>query len=795
LRYIILCLRLFRGIERALNRREKKAHENPNDRDDDKQLNNGKAPGGSQRAHAAERVKPVVRRSKHFLAQKAPFARKANVAREKKPSGECAKDELRSRITALLTKRALNKIEISKSLGLPIQQRAKLRELLREMEVGGEIARVRKDRYVLPQDADLVTGTIHFYPTGSARVLREKAGQPDLYVSAEDTFTAMHGDRVVARLIIEPLEPAEWKPGRPEKPPRRRGRVIRILERANETIVGTLQKSRNFYFVVADDPRFVHNLYVPAPSPPLSAGIGDKVVAQLDTWPSRHVNPEGHVVEVLGPAGSPGVDMLSIVRKYRLPGAFPPEVLREAETLPPGIEAEDLEHREDLRSRFIFTIDPDDARDFDDAVEVERIPDGWRVGVHIADVSHYVPPRSGLDREAVSRGNSVYLADRVIPMLPEVLSNGLCSLRPKEDHLTFSVFAEISRNGKVRSARFAKTVIRSAARLTYKQAYAHLRRPPHDALTRHLHVAWELASLLRRQRFAAGSLDLEFPEVKVWLDAQGKPLRIERIENDTSHQLIEELMLLANELTARELARHRQPSIYRIHEKPDPEKLLEFRETVLIHGIECGDLSHRPELEKLLGSIRGKPQEYAIKLGLLKSLKRARYHPQPLGHYGLNKSNYTHFTSPIRRYSDLVVHRAMGNLLGLTKRGPDSSALPSISEHLSTTERIAADAEKDSVKLKKLEYFQDQVSRREKESFGARILEVRNYGLLIELPDFLMNGLVHVSSLDGDFFILDAPRARLIGRRSRRVFQVGDEIQVQVARVDFFKQQVDFQPA
>ena len=715
------------------------------------------------------------------------------MAREKKPPGERGKDELRSRIVSLLSERALNKIEISKSLGLPIQQRAKLRELLREMEFGGEIARVRKDRYVLPRDADLVTGTIQFHPAGSAHVLGEKAGQQDLYISGENTFTAMHGDRVVARLITETSQ-FEWKLGQAETPPRREGRVIRILERANDTIVGTLQKSRNFYFVVADDPRFVHNLYVPGPSPPLFADIGDKVVARLDAWPSRHVNPEGHIVEVLGPASSPGVDMLSIVRKYRLPGEFPPEVLREAEALPSEIDGKELEDREDLRSHFIFTIDPDDARDFDDAIEVERIQDGWSVGVHIADVSHYVPPKSELDREAISRGNSVYLADRVIPMLPEVLSNGLCSLRPNEDHLTFSVFAEITRNGRVRNVRFAKTVIRSVVRLTYKEAFTHLQRPPHDALTRKLHVAWELASLLRRQRFAAGALDLEFPEVKVWLDAQGKPLRLEKIENDISHQLIEELMLLANELTARELMRHRQPSIYRVHEMPDAEKLLEFREAVLVHGIPCGDLSRRPELEKLLSAVRGKPQEYAIKIGLLKSLKRARYAPQPIGHYGLNKANYTHFTSPIRRYSDLVVHRAMGQLLGLSKRGPDSSTLSSISEHLSTTERVAADAEKDSVRLKRLEYFQDQVtSRRPKESFRARILEVRNYGLFIELPDFLMNGLIHVSSLDGDFFVLDAPRARLVGRRSRRAFHVGDEVHVQVARVDFFKQQADFQ--
>jgi ribonuclease R len=742
-------------------------------------------------------VKPDNCGSKHFLAQNPPLARKVDVAREKKPPGERGKHDLRSRILGLLTERALNKVEISKSLDLPVQQRAKLRELLREMEVGGEVARIRKDRYVLPEDADLVTGNIQFHASGSAHVLSERAGQPDLYIGGEDTFTAMHGDRVVARLITEAAQTPEWKVAHPVKPGRRReGRVIRILERANDTIVGTLQKSRNFYFVVADDPRFVHNLYVPAPSPPLSAGLGDKVVARLDAWPSRHVNPEGHIIEVLGPTGSPGVDMLSIVRKYQLPGPFPREVLREAEDLPPEIDAEELARREDLRDRFILTIDPDDARDFDDAIEVERAHDGWSVGIHIADVSHFVPPKSGLDREATSRGNSVYLADRVIPMLPEALSNGLCSLRPNEDHLTFSVFAEINHKGKVRSVRFAKTVIRSAARLTYKEALAHLKRSPHNNLTRKLHTAWELASLLRRQRFAAGSLDLEFPEVKVWLNAQGKPLRLEKIENDISHQLVEELMLLANELVARELMRQRQPSVYRVHEKPDPDKLLEFRETVLIHGIQCGDLSHRPELQKLLVSIRGKPQEYAIKLGLLKSLKRARYAPEPLGHYGLNKSNYTHFTSPIRRYSDLVVHRALAQLLGLTKRGPDSSALSSVSEHLSTTERIAADAEKDSVKLKKLEYFQDQASsRRAGEAFSARILEVRNYGLLIELPDFLMTGLVHVSSLDGDFFLLDAPRARLVGRRSRRVFQVGDDIKVHVARVDIFKQQVDFRPA
>jgi len=406
-----------------------------------------------------------------------------------------------------------------------------------------------------------------------------------------------------------------------------------------------------------------------------------------------------------------------------------------------------------------------------------------------------VQPKNALDREAYSRGNSVYLADRVIPMLPEALSNGICSLKPREDRLTFSVFAEINHKGKVVSTRFAKTVICSAMRYTYKEAFAILQKPPKDKMAEKVHVAWELSSLLRSNRFAAGSLDLDFPEVKVRLDANGKPTQLERIENDISHQLIEELMLLANEQVARELMRHRQPAIYRVHEKPEPDRIAEFRETAISQGMRCGDLSLRPELQKLLRASVGKPQEYAIKIGLLKSLKRARYAAEPLGHFGLHKSDYTHFTSPIRRYADLVVHRSLERHLGLTKRGPDSTALGNISAHISTTERTAAEAEKESVKLKKMEFFQAHLTHKKGTVFKARILDVRNYGLLVELPDCLLSGLVHVSSLDGDFYMLDTVRRRLVGRRSGKTYQIGDEMDVLVAKVDFSKQQVDFQPA
>ncbi|MEO6052672.1 MAG: ribonuclease R [Chthoniobacterales bacterium] len=701
--------------------------------------------------------------------------------------------DLRKRVLDILRKRApLDKIEISKALNLHPSHRSRLRELLVAMEKDGSIARVRKDRYVLPSEADLVTGVIQFHPSGSAHILSETQGQADLFVSAENTWTGMHGDRVVARISSTAGNTDRWQSGPPQK---RQGRVIRILERANLTIVGTIQQSKNFHYVVADDPRFVHNLYVSAPTPPLYCKPGDKVVARLDAWPSRHINPEGTIIEVLGTTGTPGVDMLSIIRKHRLPVEFPPEVIKEASDIPSKIPDAELKRREDLRGRMIITIDPDDAKDYDDAIEVQRTSKGWSVGIHIADVSHYVLPKSELDKEAVSRGNSVYLVDRVVPMLPEVLSNGICSLKPDEDRLAFSVMAELTKQGKIHSVRFAKTVIRSAARLTYKQAYALLKDAPNTPVAERVHTAWELAAILRKNRFTRGSLDLDFPEIKVWLDENGKPIKLEKIENDPSHQLIEEFMLLANECVAREIHIKRQPSIYRVHETPDPDRLNEFRDLAIGHGIQIGDLNNRDELQRLLARVKGTPEEAAMKIGLLKSLKRARYATEPLGHYGLAKKDYTHFTSPIRRYADLIVHRSLEHLIGRTKVGPSSQDLGKIADHISTTERVAAEAEKESVRCKKLEYFNDQITHRKGQTFKAVIMDVRNFGFFVELPDYLISGLVHVSSLDDDFYIHDAVLNRIVGRRTRRIFKVGDELDVVVARVDTFKHQIDFRMA
>jgi ribonuclease R len=688
----------------------------------------------------------------------------------------------------------LRRDELAGKLRLNAAERRDFRRVLGEMLEKGEVVRVRKDRFVLPQDADLVVGRIEFNQNGFAFLRPDPpadAGvraepRPDVYVAGEDTWVALHGDRVVVRLH---RERRKFKGA--DKPA---GRVIRILERASETMVGTLQKSHHFHYVIPDDPRSPHDIYT---KPALNAQVGDKVVVKLAEWTSRHVNPEGEIVEVLGKADAPGVDILAIIRKYHLPTRFSEQTLAEVARIPEKISAAEHQGRLDLRGKFIVTIDPDDAKDFDDAVNVDELPGGgWRLGVHIADVSHYVQPDGALDREARARGNSVYLVDRVVPMLPEKLSNNLCSLRPAEDRLTQSVFIEFTPKLVARKTEFALSVIRSRHRLTYKDAFARLQsRDDQDELTRELKKMWRLASQLRQQRFARGSLNLDFPEVKVRLDKQGKPTHIEKIHYDISHQLIEEFMLAANEAVAKHTCQLQVPCVYRIHEDPDLEKLRDFRQYAQSFGYKVGDVTHRHELQKLLKQVEGKPEEYAVSLALLRSLKQARYSPNPVGHYGLAKKFYTHFTSPIRRYADLIVHRT---LLSLLKPGPPSprryslQELASAAEHNSRTERVAGEAEEESVELKKLEYFQGQLVRGKLDVMDAVVCTVRNFGFFVELPESLMQGLVHVSRLEDDFYQYDEQLERLVGRRTRRVIKIGDKLRVQVERVDITKRQIDF---
>jgi ribonuclease R len=684
----------------------------------------------------------------------------------------------------------LNKTDLAKRLQIPVNERSRFRRLLSDLEIRGKITRIRKDRYVLPKEADLMVGVLQVNPRGFGYLLNESGdGLGDLYIAAENQSTAMHRDRVVARIIRDRMPPERVGRSRAN----REGRVIKILAKANQTIVGTLQRSKNFYYVVPDEPALVHDIYVTVQPGrfPQTPEVNDKVVVRLEPWEHRHVNPEGEIIELLGPAKKPGVDILSIIRKYDLPVAFPEAVLKEAEQVPFEIADKELRAREDLRDAPIFTIDPDDARDFDDAIHVVENDGGWTVGIHIADVSHYVKSGSALDREALRRGNSVYLPDRVLPMLPERLSNGVCSLRPNEDHLTKSVFVEVDRAGRIKGHRFAATVIRSLARLTYGQAFAILQGKPTDPVGKHIHRAWELAAILRKRRFDQGALELDMPEVRVRLNNEGKAVDLVREENDISHQLIEEFMLLANEVVAKETRVRLIPSVYRIHEDPDPQRIADYREQIQSYGIQVGDLSQRREMQRFLKTVVGRPEESALKIGLLRSLRKAIYSPDSVGHYGLAKADYTHFTSPIRRYADLLVHRAFAAmLLRRREKPPRSVDLASTCEHISTTERIAADAEREAVRLKKMEYFAGLV--RKPHRLDGTIIDVRNYGLLVELKEALVVGLIHISSLDHDFFVFDQARQRITGRRTKLSFAVGDRVVVRVAGVDPFKQQIDF---
>jgi ribonuclease R len=482
---------------------------------------------------------------------------------------------------------------------------------------------------------------------------------------------------------------------------------------------------------------------------------------------------------------------LSVLRQYDLPLHFPKNVLTEARAIGSTVAPAELAGREDCRSHLVITIDPDDAKDFDDAIGLWRVsPDQWKLWVHIADVSHYVKPGSALDTEARKRGNSTYLVDRVIPMLPEALSNELCSLKPNADRLTKCVEFLVSNDGRVLSAKFYPAVIHSRRRFTYKEVFAILQRPPKGGIEQMLHDAHELAQKIRRLRFKAGSLALDFPETKIRLDERGRVLSLEKVENDVSHQLIEEYMLLANEAVATRLMGQNVKAIYRVHEEPDERRLQEYREDVLSHHLPCGNLTKRTEVSKLLQKLDTIPIGAALKIGFLRSLMRARYAVEPLGHYGLAKAKYTHFTSPIRRYADLVVHRALFQ----KGHGPTHS-LKETADHISDTERNSADAERDSKDVKMYAFLRAQLKSANPPAYPALVIDVRNFGFFVDVPGLAMSGLVHLSSVEDDFYVFDEARGQLTGRRNRRAIRLGDKVQVQIAKVDSFKKQVDFRLA
>ncbi len=713
----------------------------------------------------------------------------------------------------------LTRSELARTLEVAPDDRAALRQALRNLEAKGAVVAMKKSRFGLPrpgtgQEATL-EGIIEFpspnksrnawiEPTGeSRRLLRARTGKDSVFVPDRFSGTALPGDTV--RFTVHEGEAPAWQKHvrkfRDQPRVRWDGRVDAVAARKRLHYVGTLHLERGYGRVIPDEPAFHRDADVDANSLPPGAEDACKVVFELVAWSSPRQNPRAKVIRVLGPIGAPGVDILSIIHRYDLPLDFPEPVLLEAAQAPTAVDEGEVEGREDWREAFVYTIDPFDARDFDDAICVRTLDDGgWELGVFIADVAHYVRPGGAVDREARKRGNSVYLVDRVVPMLPFHLSNGICSLNPGLDRLTHAVIMEFDARGHRRKARFAKAVIRSQRRFSYEEAFALLDRPVLDGeqgdapFSRSLHEAWNLAGRLRALRMDHGSLDLDFPEVKVILNEAGEPVEIRTVLYDISHQLIEEFMLAANESVAEFIKNRQAGAIYRIHEDPDPDKLFEFRELALAYQHKVGDVTVRQELQKLLLSIRGKPEEHVLKLSLLKSLKRAVYSEEPMGHYGLAKRNYCHFTSPIRRYADLVVHRVLEKLAtspGTARSLPRKVELAETAEHLSTTERTAASAEQESKLLKQYEYLMRLTREQKDVDFPAIITEIQPRGMFVELQDLQLRGMVKAVDLPGDHG-LDARNQRIVGGRGHIVARAGSIIRVRVLRVDLERKHLDF---
>jgi ribonuclease R len=709
------------------------------------------------------------------------------------------------------------------------KDRRKFHRQVEELVQSGKIAVIKGDRLTIPNEANLVTGTINFRQKGSAMVFPEtkptESRKPGVFISSDDTDVALQGDKVVVRL----RSPKERDFPHFLKPGEQAGRVIRILERGNLTITGTLQRGRTYFYVTSDDPRMGHDVIVADPSkaplrPP--AQPGDKVVVKLNEWNDRSLNPDGVIIEKLGRAFEPRAELAAIYHKYSLNPIFPDEVVRETSALPTVVSESETTGRLDYRKISTFTIDPDDAKDFDDALSIEYLPNGdIRIGVHIADVSFYVKPNTALDREAQRRGNSTYLVGTVIPMLPEKLSNGLCSLVEAQDRLTKAAIFTFSSSGKLKDTQFANTVIRSTKRLTYKQAFAlmfeddlnKIRKLPlpaahqtgstgralnslsddelHD-LQKWVRQLWSIGSKIRYERMRDGSLDLDMPETKLFVDAEGYADRIELIHNDESHQLIEEFMLLANQAVARLTRSNNLPSLYRVHDEPDEAKLDDLRQFLATFNIKVGDLTNRDEIVKLLVMLKDHPQGYLLRTQLLRSMRKAGYRASPDGHFGLNKNDYTHFTSPIRRYADLVVHRvfdtALGKIQGKPTPGYRIAQIDQLAEHISLTEINSTEAERDSVKVKLMEYFDREANRKKKTVFNAIITDVRNHGFFIEVAEAGAFGMVPVSSLKDDFYILNPSGTAFIGRKDKRKFELGNKVQVVVDKVDRQKRLIDF---
>lgn len=661
-------------------------------------------------------------------------------------------------------------------------------EALSSLLEDGSIIITRKNKYGVTEKMNLIPGRIQGNKKGFGFLIPDNKDIRDLFIPAENLNGAMNNDRVIARLTTGEIGTRKSE-----------GEVIKILKRSNERVVGTFENGKGFGFVVPDDPRIYQDIFI-SKSDFNGAKDGHKVVVEITKWPEARRNPEGVVVEILGHKDDVGTDIISIIRGHNLPEEFPAEVEGQAEKIPEKVPEEDIGKRRDLRGKVIVTIDGEDAKDLDDAVSLELLPNGnYLLGVHIADVSQYVFENSYLDKEALKRGTSVYLVDRVVPMLPRKLSNGICSLNPQVERLTLSCDMEIDKKGKVQKYEIYESVIKTKERMTYKNVNEILAGNDPEVTARYSNLIdtfkqmERLMQILNNRRRARGSIEFEFEETKIILDEKGRPIEIRPYERGISERIIEEFMLVCNETIAEHMYWKEMPFIYRVHEDPDSEKLQAFNEFIFNFGYHLKGLAeiHPKALQQLTDQIKGTKEERIINTLMLRSLKKARYTSESMGHFGLAAKYYCHFTSPIRRYPDLMIHRIIKEdihgKLNEKRVKHLRSVIEGIAEQSSIRERAADEAERAVEDLKKAEYMKDRIG----EEFDGIISNVTSFGMFVELENTI-EGLVHMSNMEDDYYQFDEVHHMLIGERRRRTFRIGDNVRIRVLNADVANRTIDF---
>ena len=676
--------------------------------------------------------------------------------------------------------------ELAILLQVPKDQRKELKAIMDSLEAEGKVHVSKKGKYT-KGEAKRIVGTYQAHARGFGFVAVE-GEDDDIFISEDDTNGAFHGDQVEVTIKSAP----DGK--------RREGKVVRILSHGTTRLVGYFQKNKNFGFVVPDNQRFIKDVFVPLERSK-GAVTGHKVVVELTKYGGDNKKPEGKIVEIIGHVNDPGTDIMSIVKGYDLPIEFPEKVLNQAERVAKDVSTADMAGRMDIRDWQMVTIDGEDAKDLDDAISLTKEGENYKLGVHIADVTNYVQEKSALDREAYKRGTSVYLVDRVIPMLPHILSNGICSLNEGEDRLALSCIMTINDKGNVVDYKIAETVICVDRRMTYTSVKKILEEQDEEESKKYeefvpmFQMMEKVAGILREKRKKRGSIDFDFPETKMVLDEQGKPIELKPYDRNVATKIIEDFMLLANETVAEHYFWQEIPFVYRTHEQPDEEKIQKL--AIFInnfgHSMHIANNAVRPEeIQKLLAKVEGTNEEALISRLALRSMKQAKYTPENTGHFGLATTYYCHFTSPIRRYPDLQIHRIikkdLRGRMNDNRREHYEKILPEVTKQCSERERLAEEAERETIKLKKVEYMEEHIG----EVFEGVISSITKWGIYVELPNTI-EGLVHVTNMHDDHYDYIEERFEMVGEHTRKVYKLGQTVYIVATGTDRLQRTIDFE--